>query len=164
MSESAATNLYEAFHRHPPRKIGEFSSRFTIPSHVYKQGRSINVLYRSRKVDPETLKAPRGPVDYIHDHKKGVVTYLVDGDGDGDRVATPPWIRDLDALVLLGECLGFKFEAPDGSVVEAKGKRPMPELYATTNGKALVVVQDKREVIALIWGGKLDVEPRGIVG
>jgi hypothetical protein len=32
------------------------------------------------------------------------------------------------------------------------------------DGKALVVVQGKRKVLALIWGGKLDVEPRGIVG
>jgi len=162
MSEKSASNLYEAFHRYPPRKIGEFNSSFKIPPRVFKQGKSINVLYRSGKVDPETLKKPRNPVDYIHDHDPGVCTYLVDG--DGDDVAVPHWIRDVDALVLIGKCLGFAFEGPDGESVEAQGKQPLPELYATTNGRALLVIDGKRTLIAIIWGGKLDVEPRGIVG
>ena len=160
--EKSASNLYESFHRYAPKKIGEFNPSFAIPSHVHKQGKSINVLYRSTKVDPETLKKPRKPVDYIHDHEPGVHTYLTKG--AGERVAVPAWIRELAAITLLGQCLGFEFENPDGKVVNAEGRAPLPELYATPNGKALLVIDGKRTLIALMWGGKLDVEPRGIVG
>jgi hypothetical protein len=162
-----ASDLYESFHRYEPRNIGKFDPSFRIPRKVYKQGRAINVLYRSPKVDPETLSKPKRPVDYIHDHdSRGVVTYLVEG--DGEEVATPDWICEAAALTSLGQCLGFAFEDPSGKEVTAKGKTPLPELYTVQVGwpkrAALLVVQDKRDVIAIIWGGKLRVEPRGIVG
>lgn len=157
-----AAALYEAFHRHPPRKVGEFHSSFAIPDHLFKQGSSVDVLYRSTKVDPETLKKPRKPVDYIHEHDPGVATYFADG--DGERIATPAWIRDIDALVLLGDFLGCKFKDQAGKIIEIEGTKPLPELYATVDGKALVVVDGKRTLIAIVWGGKLGVEPRGIVG
>jgi len=157
-----AVAIYEGFHRFAPRKVGEFHPSMKIPSRVNKQGPAVDVLYRSNKTDPETLKKPRKPIDYIHEHdSKGVFTYLPRG--PGELVETPHWIRDAKALCRLGHCLGFKFKR-DGKIVEAKGKKPLPELYCTANGKALVVVQDKRDVLALVWGGKLDVEPRGIVG
>lgn len=157
-----AVAIYEGFHRFAPRKVGAFHASFKIPSRVNKQGPAIDVLYRSNKVDPETLKKPRKPINYIHEHdSKGVYTYLPRG--PGALIETPHWIRDAQALCMLGFCLGFKFKR-DGKVVEAVGKKPLPELYTTANGKALLVVQDKRDVIALVWGGKLDVEPRGIVG
>lgn len=157
-----AIAIYEGFHRFAPRKVGEFHPSFKIPSRVNKQGPSVDVLYRSDKVDPETLKKPRRPLDYIHEHdSKGVHTYLPRG--PGQVVEVPDWIRNATALSKLGSCLGFKFKR-DGQVVEAKGKRPLPELYCTANGKALIIVQDKRDVLAIVWGGKLDVEPRGIVG
>lgn len=163
-----ATDLYEGFHRYEPRKIGEFAPSFEIPSRVFRQGRAIDVLYRSPKTDPETLKRPRKPIDYIHDHdSRGVTTYLANG--DGDEIETPDWIRGAEALTSLGLCLAFTFEDPMGREVKAKGKQPLPELYALQVGwlptrAALLVVQSKRDVIAIIWGGKLRVEPRGIVG
>ena len=157
-----AADLYEAFHRFEPRRIGTFASGFKIPSSMHAQGRSINVLYRSDKVDPSTLRRPRRPVDYIHEHKPGVRTYLARG--AGELVQVPAYLRDADQLTLLGECLGFSFEGRDGAEVEAVGKGKLPELYATPNGRALLVVQDKRQVLAAMWGGKLNVEPRGIVG
>lgn len=157
-----AIAIYEGFHRFGPRKIGEFHPSLKLPSRANRQGESVDVLYRSDKVDPETLKNPRRALDYIHEHdSKGVFTYLPRG--PGELVEVPNWIRNATALAKLGDCLGFKFKR-DGKVVTAKGKRPLPELYCTANGRALIVVQDKRDVLALIWGGKLDVEPRGIVG
>lgn len=160
-AKKKAADLYEAFHRYEPKKIGEFHPSFIIPSHVYKQGPSVNVMYRSGKVDPSTLKKPRKPVDYIHDHDKGVNTYLVKG--EGQRVETPGWIQELAALTLIGQCLGFAFKDPEGKLVEAEGKRPLPELYAAPNGRALLVVEGKSKLVAIIYGGRLDVEPRGIV-
>jgi len=40
----------------------------------------------------------------------------------------------------------------------------LPELYTIPAGTALLVVEDKRHVAAIIWGGALGVECRGIVG
>lgn len=166
VSHKTANDLYEGFHRFPPRKVGEFSREFMIPERVYKRGRSVDVMYRSDKVDPETLRKPRKPIDYIHEHdSRGVCTYMPRAEDASGPGATPPdWLLEADALVLLGQCLGFTFETTTGKIVKAEGRSPLPELYATTNGKALVVVQGKRDVIALIWGGKLGVQPRGIVG
>ena len=158
----AAADLYEAFHRFEPRRVGSFAAGFKIPSSMHAQGRAVHVMYRSDKVDPATLRRPKRPVDYIHEHKPGVRTYLARG--AGERVEVPSFLRDADQLTLLGQCLGFAFEGSDGKEIEAVGKGRLPELYATPNGRALIVIQDKRQVLAAMWGGKLNVEPRGIVG
>lgn len=165
-----ARDLYENFHQYEPVKIGEFAADFRLPQRVYQQGKAINVLYRSMKCDPETLKKPRKPVDYIHDHDSpGVMTYLVDG--EGELVEVPDWIQKTTALTCLGKCLGFAFEDPNGKKIDAEGTAPLPELFAIQvrdgwfkKKAALLVIQDKREVIAVVWGGRLRVEPRGIVG
>lgn len=170
MTVENASDLYEGFHRYPPKKIGEFNAKFRIPRVVYKQGKAINILYQSDKVDPETLKKPKKPVDYIHDHdSKGVTTYLIDD--HGEAVDVPDWIANAQALTFLGKCLGFAFEDPSGKKIEAEGVDPLPELYAIQvrdgifkKKAALLVIQDKRDVLAIVWGGKLRVEPRGIVG
>lgn len=160
--QERAIAMYEGFHRFEPRRIGEFPASMVIPSRCNKQGPSVDLLYRSGKVDPETLKKPRRPQDYIHEHdSKGVHTYLTRG--PGETVKTPKWIVETTALCRLGDCLGFKFKR-DGKVVEAKAEKPLPEWYCTPCGKALLVIQDKRDVLALVWGGELNVEPRGIVG
>lgn len=157
-----AIAIYEGFHRFSPRKVGEFHPSFKIPSRVNRQGPAVDVLYRSDKVDPETLKKPRSPQNYIHEHdSKGVMAYLPRG--PGELVETPDWIREAKALSSLGQCLGLKFTR-DGKLVEGKATKPLPELYTTANGKALIIVQGKRDVLAIVWGGKLNVEPRGIVG
>lgn len=165
-----AAELYEDFHRYPPTKIGEFASSFRIPRVVFKQGKALHVMYRSPKVDPETLQKPRKPVDYIHEHDSvGVTTYLLEG--AGERTEVPSWICDSTSLTCLGKCLGFAFEDPDGKKIDGEGTDPLPELYAIQvrdgwfkKKAALLVVQDKREIIAVVWGGKLAIEPRGITG
>jgi hypothetical protein len=154
--------MFEAFHRFKPRVVGSFSPDFHVPAKMAKQGRAINVMYRSDKVDPATLKKPRRPVDYIHEHERGVHTYLTNT--PGEMVEVPAWIREVDSLVLLGGCIGFTFDDPRGSEIEAHVNGKMPELYCTPDGRCLMVVQDKTSLIACMWGGSLGVEPRGIVG
>lgn len=153
-----AKEKYEEFHRHKPKKIWEGPS--IIPKKVRELGKAKAVLYRSDKNDPDTgRKVPR-PINYIHDHDAGVKAYSPSSSGG---VEVPTFIRDAEALVVLGKCLGFDFEE-GGKVREAKGIKPYPDLCATPCGKALLVIQDRREVIAIIWGGALGVEARGIVG
>jgi len=163
-----AVAKYEEFHRYKPTKIGEFHRDFEIPSHVFCGGKAKWTTYRSAKVDPSTLKKPRHPVNYIHEHDAGVMLYLPEdselvADLDLEEVVVPRVIQDAEALVMLGQSLGFCFEL-EGAPVEAEGAAPLPELYCTPDGKCLLVIQDKRQVLAMLWGGGLGVFPRGIDG
>lgn len=86
------------------------------------------------------------------------------GDGDEDVVTVPEKFRDVGALTKLGECLGFCVRSSDGEDVEAEATAPLPELYCTPDGKCLFVIQSKKKVIAMSWGGALGVFARGIDG
>ena len=192
--ESAGVDKFREFHRKEPRKIGEFHRDFVIPERVRLLGVAKFVLYRSDKVDPETLEQPKHPLNYIHEHDAGVKVYVPATSkvakryGYTDELEIPrhgarPGIiqriiragfddasicaggsQDIEVeLVRLGLCLGFGFEDDNGEH-EAQATSPLPELYCSTTGRTLLVVQSKRELVALIHGGALGVEARGIVG
>lgn len=152
----AAVDKYKEFHRYDPRKVEEIRG-LVIPRRVRKMGPAAYVLYRSGKVDPATLQKPKRPVDYIHEHDAGVTVYSTEGTGDTD---VPKAIYETTALVRLGYCLGFKLK--DGT--EAQGTAPLPDLCCTPDGKCLLVVQGKKQVLAMFWGGALGVFARGIDG
>lgn len=159
---SRAITKYVEFHQHEPRKI-TVHAHDQIPARAILVGTAVNVLYRSDKLNPTTLE-DEGWIDYIHDHDAGVKVYRCDRGAVGSERAVPQWLQRTTELTWLGHCLGFAYDPVDGGKqVEANGKRPLPELFATPNGKALVVVQGKRTVLALIYGGRLGVEARGIV-
>jgi hypothetical protein len=155
---------YREFHRYDPRKIGSFPGSFVIPDRMYMAGSSVNVLYRSGKVDPSTLKKPPRPINYIHDHDAGVKTYLAERIDGAAHVEVPQRVRQVPALTRLGYCLGFAFEDPDGAVQEVEGRSPLPDLYTTPDGRCLLVIQSRRTVLAMMWGGGLGVFARGIDG
>lgn len=157
----AAIRLYEDFHKFEPMEVGDFPARFKIPKEMNFAGAAEHVLYRSDKLNPTTL-ADEGVIDYIHEHKRGVVV-LVAG-GRRWRVRVPKYIWSAKTLVYLGECLGFAYRDDEGEFLEAKVRAPRPELFAIPSGKALLVIEGRRKVEAIIFGGKLGVEPRGIVG
>lgn len=157
----AAKEKFEEFHRKKPTKIFE-RAKSPIPSKVRKLGKAVFVLYRSSKNDPDTGRPVPKPIDYIHEHDAGVHCYAP-ARGSAATIEVPSFIRDAEALVLLGKCLGFAFK-DDGEQRDAEAIKPYPELYATPCGKALLVIQDKTEVLAIVWGGALGVESRGIVG
>lgn len=155
---------YVEFHRLDPRRIGPFPSSFKIPERVYRAGRSKWVTYESTKVDPETLRRPRRPVSYIHEHDAGVITYLTTPcDADPDGVDVPSRFREVPALARLGFCLGFRFDDAEGEH-EASATRPFPDLYTVPDGRCLLVIQSRKEVLAMMWGGGLGVFARGIDG
>lgn len=159
-----AIEKYREFHRYDPKKIivGE---GFTIPATMYRAGAAKWVTYQSTKVDPATLRKPSRPVNYIHEHDAGVVTYLARAaDAGGAAVDVPQRFRGVPALTRLGYCLGFCFEDADGELRETKGSRPLPDLYTTPDGKCLLVIQSRRTVLAMEWGGGLGVFARGIDG
>lgn len=159
-----AVSKYREFHRLDPRQVGEFPSSFVIPGKVYRAGNALWVTYRSGKVDPETLQRPRRPVSYIHEHDAGVITHLVRPYEDSDVVEVPQEFRDVEALTRLGHCLGFSFLDASGKKVETEGCDPLPDLYTTPDGRCLIVIQSRRQVLAMMWGGGLGVFARGIDG
>lgn len=157
--EEEAVEKFREFHRLEPHEL-VYDDTFEMPRRVRCMGPAKWVTYRSKKVIPDTMQRPRKPVDYIHEIESGVELYVPDGELDTE---VPEFILEAGSLTLLGQCLGFGFEE-DGKKSEAKGERPLPELYCTPDGRALIVVQGKRDILALIWGGELAVEGRGIVG
>lgn len=159
-----AVKKYADFHRYDPKKI-VVGEKFSIPKRMYRAGTAKWVAYRSAKVDPSTLRKPRSPVNYIHEHDAGVVTYLPRaGDADGSGVDVPARFRDALALTRLGGLLGFCYEDANGTDCEAQGTEPLPDLYTTPCGKCLLIIQGGRDVLAMTWGGGLGVYPRGIDG
>jgi hypothetical protein len=158
-----AEKLYEDFHKYPATRIDEMHRSFFIPETAACVGPALYVLYRSSKLDPFTYAEPEGgSIDYIHEHKKGVKVYLPDSDWGPDR-KVPKRIHESNKLTFLGECLGFGYIDDDGDEVEATCRGKV-ELCSTPSGKALLVVENRKEVLALIWGGTLGVKPQGIVG
>lgn len=161
----AAVERYKTFHRYDPKDVGEFPASFAIPAKMKCAGPAKWTTYRSGKVDPATLKLPKRPVNYIHEHDAGVHVYVPvdDDDFDGKTVTVPREFREVGALTKLGESLGYCVKVDDDEL-EAESVAPLPELYCSSDGKCLYVVQDKREVLAMIWGGALGVFARGIDG
>lgn len=158
-----AVKLYTDFHRFEPKDIGEFHDDFFIPTEGVLVGPALMVLYTSDKVDPYSLVPPDKPEHYYHEHKDGVNVVRFDAPAsDGTVKKLPKRIYGETSLTRLGDCDGFFYLNKDDDEVEARCKGNT-ELYATPDGKALLVIENKRDVIAALWGGKLDVEPRGIV-
>jgi hypothetical protein len=162
VSRRRAEKLFTEFHQFEPVDIGNFHPSFRIPRYANYVGEAKKMLYASDKLNPETSE-DEGWIHYFHDHTGGVRLYLT-GNVGGEIRAIPPWIYRARALARLGDCEGFEYIDFDGELVEAEGTKPLPEWYAVPSGKALLIVQSKRSVIAILWGGKLDVEERGVVG
>ncbi len=150
--EDAAVGMFVTFNSFDPKQL-TYEPQFQWPERVRCLGEATWITYRSKKVIPDNGVKPRGWQHY----NSGVSSYACDGKPDTD---VPLFITDCTALALLGDCTGIGF----GKTGEGKTTAPYPELYATPCGRALILVQSKRKVVGMIWGGGLDVQDRGIVG
>lgn len=166
MSREAANRLYRDFHKYDYRSRTQAPRGFRIPRKVERAGKGVHVLYRSPKLDPITYQDD-GPLNYIHKHKAGVNVYWC----DGVSVGVPTVVTRAQELVCLGQCLGFMYRDDNGDEVEVQCNPLEVEWFAVPNptrkcpkGHALLVVEKRQQVLAMVWGGKLRVEPRGIVG
>jgi hypothetical protein len=154
---AVAIEKFREFHDAEPTKVSSFDARFKIPEVVVRVGHAVNVMYRSNKWGEKA--------DYIHEHDRGVFVHLPRAHArqfNGREAAVPARIYRVQALVKLGLCLGFSF-TQGREEIDAQVSSPLPELYCTPDGRALLVVSGKRAVEAIIWGGNLGVEARGIV-
>lgn len=171
-SVGQAIDLYETFHQFEPHKIKDFHPSFQIPDTVYHVGEAIEMFYYSDKLNPETGE-DEGWIGYFHEHEGGVQIYLTDPKCGGDPTDVPYFIKELNdgladdvftGLSRIGDCEGWIWKDLEGKKREAEGTDPLPEWYAIPSGRALLVIQSKRKVLAILWGGTLDVEDRGVVG
>lgn len=165
--QTKAVRKYAQFHRKDPTKVNAVD--FEIPEQAQLLGSSLAIRYVSTKIDPTTGKPPRnGLQGYNHDHDSGVNVYVPKTNGDLHLV--PLFITRAQALVQLGHCLGFEYEDEEGEHHDkVYGEYPhsisnLPGLYTTECGHALLVIRGHQKLLAVIWGGSLRVEARGIVG
>jgi hypothetical protein len=102
-------------------------------------------------------------VEYKHDHEKPFPKYYVPNKNGDHRL--PSRLHTFAGLAILGNCLELAvLNEAGGEMVEIFAK-PYPVLCTVAAGNALVVLNNKRNrVIAVCYGGKLEVETRGIVG
>jgi hypothetical protein len=171
MSRRHAEALYEHFHKYGPKSRTRAPSSFRIPTSMYLAGKGEYVLYSSPKFDPITYAKPDGPLNYIHEHdSRGVNVYLRDNQEGGPSKKVPRAIANAQELTCLGRCIGFAYDS-GGEEVLVECDPKIVEWYAVPNpssqypkGHALLAIESKRRVLAMVWGGKLRVEPRGIVG
>jgi hypothetical protein len=165
-----AKKLYKEFHAFEPVKIAAFHEKFRIPSRAFYVGEALEMFYTSDKLDPDTGNDD-GFVSYVHEHEGGVGMYVTSPGSLRGRVKdVPSWISGAKSLVRLGDCEGYTFRTGyagrygKGKKVVAEATEPLPEWYAIPAGDALLVIQSKRTIIALLWGGNLRVEWAGVVG
>ena len=158
-----AKKLYRTFHQFDPEQIGSFAPSFEIPAYGYHVGEASEMLYTSDKLNPETGE-DEGFVPYFHEHEGGVKLVLPDDSQGGQRIKVPKKIREATTLVKLGQCDGFFYIDEALVTHEAKATGKKPDWYAIPQGTALLVIQDRKKVLAMAWGGDLNVEWRGVVG
>lgn len=161
-----AERLFETFHQFEPVKVGSFRRGFKIPRDAQYVGEAKTMYYTSDKLNPESGE-DEGWIRYFHEHEGRVRMYVCDRRlkrFDAELRQIPKWIYNTKALVRIGDCDGFDYIGFDGKLKTADAVGAKPEWYAVPSGKALLVIQDKQRVLAIVWGGSLRVEWRGVVG
>lgn len=144
---------YLEFHQLEPDDVHDFPRSLKMPTKAICIGDAIHTDYRSWKWGEDA--------NYTHDHEADVHVYEV-GSGKGSK-KVPETIQKCKVLVKLGDCLSLGYNDYEEGEIELEYKNPYPGLYCTPNGKNLIVIKGGR-IEFLIWGGKLDIEERGIVG
>lgn len=162
-----AIDQFITFHDFEPRDVGPFPASLRMPRTATLAGDMVHVMYRSDKWHEGRSD------DYIHEHESGVKVYRTDAECEGPKKTVISPIYNCRELVRIGRCLGFAYTDHEGNEVNARTDGDV-QLYYIPSGRALVIVNGVRvrngkpqfyrpKVAALIWGGKLNVEARGIV-
>jgi hypothetical protein len=151
---SSGVKKYLEFHALEAKDVGPLQLR-ALPERIYYAGKMKQTLYASAKWG-------NGTHSYYHDHEAHVKVYVPQRTA-GTTARVIPWrIAKVTTFVKLGRAIGLVYtDAATDEDMELGG--PGIELYCIPSGKALLLIQEKRTLVAMIWGGKLAVEARGIV-
>lgn len=146
------------FHQLSPKKVGSFGNSFKIPTTAYCVGEATCTYYRSKKWDNVMH-------EYYHDHEGGVKVYSSLPVEKYNCIKTfVPKYCQVSTLIKLGDNIGLDFIDLDNEERQLKITKPFPELYCNPTGNCLYIVDEKTVLVALLWGGHLSVQKRGIVG
>lgn len=153
---NAAIKTFEGFHAYDHKTVEKFKREVKVPEYMEYAGPCLWVLYRSDKWND-------GTHDYIHTIESyPKVKCCYPGSG-GQKIRVPAKVRDATTVALLGlRALGFAYKQ-DGEEYEAKVPADS-EWFWSPSAKALYCIGGRSRLLSVIWGGRLDVEPRGIVG
>jgi hypothetical protein len=150
----AAVDGYKMFTAFEPRRVGTFEG-LVIPETINVVGWGRSILYRSDKWEKKFHH-------YIHEFGKNVNVGLV---GERGRKVRVPHIFSVGTLYKLGTCQGIGLSSGDDEG-DVQYTKPYPELYGTPNHRGLLVIdvaEDRARLIALIWGGNMEIKGVGIV-
>lgn len=157
----AAIKSYEGFHLKDHKGVQKFgNSGAKVPETLKFAGPCKWVTYRSDKWHD-------GTNDYVHDvdsfpHVKCAVPSSLAPDGCPD-IKIPQRVQDAEVVAAIGlKALGFAIVDADGEEWEAK-LNGSARWFWSPQAKALYCI-DGTKLQCVIWGGSLNVEPRGIVG
>jgi len=152
-----AVEVFEKFNDFDLGDIREFSASLKIPKTVEVVGKATEVFYRSKKWNDGS----HGYYHKIESYPR--VRIGVTQRGTGRVTNLPQRILKTETLTQIGErSLGYAYEDVDGE--EYVVNPPRSAWYWSVRGKALLLIQDKRKLLAVVWGGDLDVRPEGIIG
>lgn len=152
-----AVEVFEKFNDFDISDVHAFSGSLKIPGTVEVVGKATQILYKSKKWSD-------GSHGYYHEIESYPrVRVGVTQRGTGRETKLPQRIINTETLTQIGErSLGYEYEAEDGEKYEVNPPRSV--WYWSVRGRALLLIQDKRKLLAVVWGGDLDVRPEGIVG
>lgn len=149
--------LFEGFHSYDVKDVKRLPASVMVPETICYAGPCVYVTYRSDKWKD-------GTHDYVHDIESfpRVKVGLVDKRG-GRMIRVPKRINNDTTLAALNKkALGFGYKDDDGDLVDAGANGC--KWYWHPQGKALLLIRNSRKLVAVIWGGKLDWKPQGLVG
>lgn len=154
-----AMSKLEEFHQRAPKKHWK-NTHTSIPRTVVVVGEMLVIRYSSDKWGEDRAQK------YFHEHDGGVKCGLVEdtrrNPPDGEVVEVPQRIRGVQTLTFLGRFLDGEYVTPEGKHGRIAGSKA--SWWCSPDGHALFVVDnDTDEVLAVVWGGDLGVEARGIV-
>jgi hypothetical protein len=155
-----AAAVVEDFNDRDLRGRGRFTRTIAIPAELPLGGPVTWLTYRSDKWND-------GTHEYIHKITSQPHVRVAIPGHPGTPVRIPQKIRDAVTLSQIGmRALGFAYKDPSqgDEEVEAKIRGGKAAWYWSPTAKALYLIENRSKLLAVIWGGKLDVEPRGIVG
>lgn len=160
--QNAAEETWRAFHKRPNP---DWTKSLTLASPFPKEwslvGRCVTSYYSSDKWQKDRTFFER----YYHDHNKKTQIWMPKGSRVVKLFGAPPSkdvAQPIRAGAILGYVLGFDIVDPDGQ----KGKlTPDPgSLLLCGPKKRRLYVLENKKIVALIWGPKLKVVARGVVG
>jgi hypothetical protein len=154
-----AVKLFEGFHEYEMKDTGRFDPKLTIPRFVFSPGACAEVRYRSNKWGD-------GSILYYHpidSFPKVTVGLLRQHEGKPRRL--PAAVSSMDqALIRIGSCVKDSVIFEDGEGDASVSFPAKSEWFFSPSSRALFVISQRRHLHCVIWGGKLNVENRGIVG